>query len=298
MAKNIDLNSALNRLRMAVPEAVLPPDPAGLEQLQRKVPKLPLEVCQVYAQIGGMRWTSRLPLHMMPPLDVAATIQDFRRLHEREEDDWGTCLAPFGDGESGILLFSDDGSNYIGLHLRAPYATRGLILDHEEPSFAPQFRSLASVLNALANSVDKECYFGNMPTDYPVIDATLADDNDRALSLQLLADHHSDPDKNKAEAHAAMQLSHPDDMEIFAALLGSPDMWISERMCRIVGLRRYRPAINRMVEAAAIAGGNNRIIASIDALRDWPDDEAQDALRVLRSRVDKGYSGYFPQHLR
>jgi hypothetical protein len=139
----------------------------------------------------------------------------------------------------------------------------------------------------------KECYFGNMPTDYPVIDPTLADDNDRALSLQLLADHHNDMDKNKAEAYAAMQLSHPDDMEIFAALLDSPDMWISERMCRIVGLRRYRPAINRMVQAAAIAGGN-RIIASIVALRDWPDDEAQDALMVLRSRVDEGYSAYFP----
>jgi hypothetical protein len=95
MAKKIDLNSALDRLRMAVPEAVLPPDPTGLEELQRKVPKLPLEVRQVYAQIGGMRSTSRLPLHMMPPRDVAATIQNFRRLHERVDDDWGTCLAPF-----------------------------------------------------------------------------------------------------------------------------------------------------------------------------------------------------------
>src|SRR5262249_32700541 len=115
----------------------------------------------------------------------------------------------------------------------------------------------------------------------------------RELSLQLLTQYYRDPHRYRADAHAAMQLSHPDDMETFANLLDSEDMWISEKMCRIVGIRRYRPAINRMVEVA-IAKGGNRIIAAIVALRAWPEEEALSALRELKGRLGKNYDAYFP----
>jgi hypothetical protein len=295
MAGEIDPQTALDRLRRAVPEDLWPPDAAGLEDLQRNVSQLPLEVSQVYSQVGGMRRSPRLPLRLMRPGEVAATVQDFRLAGQTSYD---AGSAPFGDGEHAILLFSDDSGNYLGLHLKAPLAPRGFILDHEEPNFEPRFKSLARMLDALAESVDREeCYFGDMPTDYPAIQPALVNADDRKLSLQLLNQHYRDPHKRRAEAHAAMQLSHPDDMETFANLLDSEDMWISEKMCRIVGMRRYRPAINRMVEVA-IAKGGNRIIATIVALRGWPDEEALSALRVMKGRVGKDYEAYFPPSLR
>jgi len=61
MAGEINLQTALDRLRRAVPEDLWPPDAAGLEDLQRNVSQLPLEVSQVYGQIGGTRWSPRLP---------------------------------------------------------------------------------------------------------------------------------------------------------------------------------------------------------------------------------------------
>jgi hypothetical protein len=294
LAKSIPKGLSI-RLRRAAPEDLWPPDAAGLEDLQRNVSQLPLEVSQVYSHIGGMRRSPRFPLYLMRPGEVAATVQEFRLAGQTLHD---AGLASFGDGEHAILLFSDGNGNYLGLHLKAPFAPRGFILDHEEPNLEPRFKSLASMLDALAQSVDREeCYFGDMPTDYPAIEPALVNADDRELSLQLLNQYYHDPHKYRADAHAAMQLSHPHDMETFANLLDSEDMWISEKMCRIVGLRRYRPAINRMVEVA-IAKGGNRIIATIVALRGWPDEEALSALRVIKGRLGKAYDPYFPPSLR
>jgi hypothetical protein len=225
----------------------------------------------------------------MTPIDVAATVRDFRALR-KHDDSYPQQVARLGDGEKHLLLAHDNQSNYLGLHMRTPYASRVFTLDHAEPSTVPTFRSVASMLNAMADCVSRQV----LRPDYPVLDARIANADDRRLSLDQLNLHLSDPDKKDNEAFAAMQLSHPDDMELFCELLDSGDMWIAERMCAIVGGRRYRPAIQRMVEAAATRGGN-RIVATIAALRDWPIKEARDALRTLRDRVDEGYRAYFPQ---
>jgi hypothetical protein len=289
------MDEAVDRLRATFPDHVLAPDPAGLAELERIAPRLPPEVRRLYGLTGGMRENFDLPAWLMPPSETARTIANFRDLRA-SPDSYDQRQAACGDASACLLLFSDGNSNYLGLHLTPPYAPRGFALDHEEPSLEPKFKSLASMLDALVVCAGREGGFvGDMPADYPVTDAVLADATDRALSLRLLAEYRQQPEIGAALAFAAMQLSHPDDMEAFCDLLDSPDMWVAEKMCGLVGLRRYRQAIGQLTKAAM--RGGNRTIGAIVALRDWQDEDARAALRDLRSRLGKNYSPYFPKDL-
>ncbi len=293
MTSASDLTAVLERLRSAVPEAVLPPDPGGLGELLRLVPGLPSDVRQAYAVTGGMRATERLPLYLMPPRDVAATIEEVRRPD-------GSALAwvgrtEFGDGKTGLLLFTDD-KRHIGLHLREP-GCRAACLNHDEPSSEPRFKSLASILNALLGWLDHDDIdFDDIATDYPIREARAVAPDDRALSLQLLARYLGDENKCAAIAAAAIQLSHPHDMPQFLQLIDDEHTGVGEKVCRIVGLRRFEPAINRMKTGSRVA--TIALIGAIVALRDWPGELAADALKSLRRRLGDDYGGYFPKHLR
>ncbi len=217
-----DMDAAVDRLRAAFPDYVLPPDPEGLAELERMVPHLPPEVRRLYTLTGGMRENSALPAWLMPPDEAAWTLANFRDLGT-SQDDYDKRHATFGDGSACLLLFTDGNSNYLGLHLKSPYAPRGFVLDHGEPCLEPKFKSLAGMLEALVASASREeCWIGDMPTDYPVTDAALADATDCALSLQLLAEYRRNPETCAAEAFAAMQLSHPDAMEAFCDFSRQP----------------------------------------------------------------------------
>ncbi len=165
-------------------------------------------------------------------------------------------------------------------------------------SAEPTFRSLARMIEAM---IDHSLLDGldciDAPNDYPVANASSATDQDRALSLQLLNEHLALPEEHAASAFAAMQLSHPSDMGAFLPLLDSDNMWVAEHMFRLVGLRRYEPAIQQMTRRAAERGGN-RVIAAIVALREWPGTAAEDALRWLYAHVEPGCHSWFPERIR
>jgi len=63
-------------------------------------------------------------------------------------------------------------------------------------------------------------------------------------------------------------------------------------MTGLTGRRRFKAGISQIVEAAVGKGGN-RIIATLGALREWPDSDAQRALETLRLRFGEDYEPYF-----
>jgi hypothetical protein len=290
-----ELSGAISRLKATFPDRLQPPDLSALNRLVELVPNLSTEVKELYQEIGGMSPADG-PVYLMPTDEVTSTIVEFRKLEAGDAYDVG--MSRYGNGRDLLLLFNDFGSNYWGLHLNPPCAPRGFVLDHDEMSAEPTFRSLARMLETMID----HCLLDGLdcidaPNDYPVLDAPTASENDRVLSIQLLNEHLSLPDKRAELAFAAMQLSHPDDMGMFAPLLDSADMWVAEHMCRLVGLRRYEPAIQPMIRAAAECGGN-RIIGAIVALRDWQSPEAEAALLWLYDRVEPGCRSWFPERIR
>jgi hypothetical protein len=292
--RGTELSAAISRLKATFPDQLQAPDPSALSRLLELVPDLPTEVLELYQEIDGMS-PPRAPVHLMPAAEIADTVTMFRSLDAG--DSYEAKISRYGSGRDLLLLFNDFGSNYWGLHLKSPYAPRGFVLNHEEMTAEPAFGSLARMLETMIN----HCLHGGLdcidaPNDYPVLDAAFATEQDRALSRQLLKEHLAFPEKHSS-AFAAMQLSHPDDTEMFAPLLHSDDMWVAEQMCRLVGLRRYGPAIQTMTREAAERGGN-RIIGTIVALRDWPGQEAETALRWLYDHVEPGCRSWFPERIR
>jgi len=288
-----DLEAAIARLRDKLGEMVLPPDPKGLEALCDVAPNLPNEVLALFKHVGGTQ--PHRPLYLMSPEKVARSILAWREdLAALGNTNY---LAPFADGIEYLLLFHDGNANFLGLHLKPPLAPRGFVLDHDEPNACPKFRSLAAMIDAMCLAYDTEDVLdcNNVQTDYPRLSPDDVAIEDRMLSRQLLAQHLNDEDGVDA-AFSAIQLSCPMDMELLMPLLDSENMWISARVCRLIGERKYTAGIARMVDAAVTRGGN-RISAAVFALRSWNDERAKSGLHALRDGLGAEFPDYYLKYL-
>ncbi len=122
-----DLSVAISRLKAAFPDRLQPPDMNTLDRLVELIPDLPIEVRMLYQEVGGVSLPHG-PVHLMPVMEVADTVARFRKMGVDDFRD--ADVSRYGDGRDMILLFSDLGSNYWGLHLKPPYAPRGFVLNH------------------------------------------------------------------------------------------------------------------------------------------------------------------------
>lgn len=288
-----DLAASIARLRDKLGEMVLPPDPSGLALLRDVATNLPDEVIELFRHVGGTQ--PHYPLYLMSAEKVVRTIQECREDIAAGNDDY--LPWHFGDGNKYLLLFDDRGSNFLGIHLAAPLAPRGFVLDHDEPNADPQFSSLATMIDAMciAYETAEVCDCTQVRRDYPRLSPHDVSAEDRILSRQLLSQHLNDEDDVNA-AFSAIQLSDPRDMEQLMPLLASDDMWISARVCELIGQRKYIAGIARMIDATVVGRGN-RISASVVALRDWNDERAKSGLRALRDRLGADFPDYYLEYL-
>lgn len=252
-ATGADLHAGLNDVQLAEFQAALgaalPPD---LEQL--------------YRDHDGIRGCSELAMRMLSSAEVVRETAATRACHP-------------GLLEPGASLFwTDDNGNYAGVFLSGVLAHRAFVLDHEEPDPTPRFFDVRSLCRHLVQGAGD--IIGEDIRDYPAIEdlgPTAAED--RELGRQFLRAHTARPDDPRS-AFLALALLPPADTHLVVPLLRSPDMWIQEQACVLLGRRRYEPAIPELVEVARV-GKHNGKAAALRALQRIDTSAADVALQTL-----------------
>ncbi len=192
-----------------------------------------------------------------------------------------------------LLLWTDDNSNYAGVFFQGDLAPRVAIIDHEETEDTPRFFSVESFEAARNAGIDQDQPWYEFLPDYPVTSAEYPmHDTDRELALKYLADYRRRPDKARHLAFYALNLLPPGDTPIVCEFLWSDDMWVQERVCAIIGHRRYAPATQDLHEMA-LRGSHNGRIAAILALKKIRSPDARECLASLKRDLGDSFAPYF-----
>lgn len=75
---------------------------------------------------------------------------------------------PFDPAPDARYLFTDDNSNWAGVFVSGPFRGKWLLLDHDEPEWAPRFFNLERFIVALNEAASRGVGFEAMRTDYPL----------------------------------------------------------------------------------------------------------------------------------
>ncbi len=239
---------------------------------------LPSDLASLYVDHDGMLGTSNLPMRM---LSCAEALRENTAVRAFD----GQLLEP-----GACLFWTDDHSNYAGVFLSGPLVHRVFILDHDDPELTPRFFDVRSFTRHLLAHPDD--VLGGDGYDYPAIEdpgPTAAED--RRLGREFLREH-TESRQDQRTAFLALALLPPEDTHLAVPLLDSPDMWIQERACLLLGVRRHRAAIPRLVEVAR-SGLHNGRIAAVVALKRMATPEAESALHTLEGELGEGFRLYF-----
>jgi hypothetical protein len=239
---------------------------------------LPADLAALYVDHDGMVSSSGIAMRMLSRAEVLRDTSAVRA-------DDPTLLEP-----GAALFWTDDNSNYAGVFLNAPLAPRIFLFDHEEPDPAPRFFGVRSFVEHLLAQADD--LLGNDLRDYPVttnLGPTHAED--RRLALEFLRQHAAEP-TNLRSAFLALALLPPDETHLALPLLASPDMWVQEQTCRLLGVRRHHQAMPPLVDVAR-NGQHNGKIAAIIALKHMRTHEADTALHHLERELGLAFAPYF-----
>lgn len=178
------------------------------------------------------------------------------------------------------LLWSDDNGDYMGIYLAEPLTGKIFFLDHEEPDYAPRFRSVRTFYEALinaakCNAVKSEdeyfIYYKDLATDYPKSRADpLHDDSDMNAASTYVNLYQAESDNRKRFRYASIAMNllpiyHRDALVMFADDTRNP--WIQERAIRIFGLRRDKQAIEQITRIVHTSKHGNPQIAGELALQ-------------------------------
>jgi hypothetical protein len=198
---------------------------------------------------------------------------------------------PFDDHELGTF-WTDDDSNYAGVFASGPLSGRVFIIDHEETSSEPCWRSVESFYDALLDARDAGLDWSELVTDYPR-EPTDESPGDDALASSLFTLHHAQPDSPAGQraAHQALALSSATHADQVMSLLRSADMWIQERAVQILGHWRWDPATAAIIDVVRNGQHNGRT-AGILALKRIGTHDARTALAALREEFGDTFSAY------
>lgn len=212
---------------------------AELRTLQRRIGvALPVELIALYRDHNGAAPQATPALRFMSTDEV-------RAFHAATAEHLWT--------ELGVRYFwTDDNSNYAGVYLDGPLTGRVTFLDHEEPDLSPCYRSVGSFLRAHLLALEGGLSHAEMAREYPemrdVHSPDLEDDFGLAKVLEERFERGESDELKRFYAFAAMALTPPRHTDALLRFLDLDDMWIPERCCEIVGVRRYEPAIPRLIE--------------------------------------------------
>lgn len=207
--------------------------------------------------------------------------------------------------QTEAVFWSDDDSNFIGLHLESPLAGMVFFWDHEDPTKIPRYRSTANFLRALLEAArhnrdvsdededDPITYFFQMPTDFPKLRPDSEHDSADLAAAQIYIERYkqeTDLKKRRQHAFIAMNLLPFDSREPLVMFADDHDMHVQAKAIELFGLRRDTAAIPQITRLVLSAFGTNPRLAGIGALAAIQTPESQAALLQIASQLLPGYA--------
>jgi hypothetical protein len=210
-------------------------DAGAIEELEQALgARFPDDVLQMYRTCGGLRdesWTGIPPMRLMGPDEAIETAEILR--------DGADMYSP---SPKARYLFTDDGSNWVGVFVQGPLRGKLTILDHDAPQRHPRFRDVASFIDKLVDAGRRDLDWPEMNTDYPLrpeSDAALIADA-APLAEHYLAKYRAATSTTKAvrAATTALHLLPPSDWPVLRELLQSPHQYVRYVALKVVGLHQ------------------------------------------------------------
>lgn len=190
----------------------------------------------------------------------------FSVLGDDEFDEMREYLGNFPVYQFLVPLLTDNNSNYYCLYVGGPLKNMTCYLNHEELDLAPRFRSLASLLDAVANYPhrfgmdDFEAHFFDFPSREP--SPNYEEDQKIISALHHALAAAADEDQRTQTAFAIMALASPADLEaVIYPFLDDEDMYVQERAIRLLGFHAYKPAAAKLKALATNAHHNGQLAA-------------------------------------
>ncbi len=263
-----------------------------LYQLQSWLGHVPNDVLTLYRDHNGSDslpclGRSRLAARLMPIAEALKTSEAMQRT-----DTPGI--------ESTICLWSDHNSNYCCVYTRGPLEGFVAILDHEEPMLAPAFRSIASFMSQLLSDGPKtgqeDQGGGQVAYDIPSLSRCIPElsadldsfDQDSLLAklFEQLYSGEQDVRLRRLFAFCSICLTPFGNTADIFPFMDDEDMWIAESAVRLVDVRRYSGAVERL-ETLAHQGGHNSSMAALNCLCRLNTNESREALRRLQNTLSE-----------
>ena len=238
-------------------------------------------------------------MRLLPAAEVIAAFDGFCRFGSLRGS------APFWRGSNGEFALA---------FLSGPLTGRVYIIDYDGRNESVSYRTVNSFVDSLNEGAAERVNWYNLRTDYyvytdyfiwragvckPAAESDLAADREAVAALR--AEYASATIKDVFDDHHyAMNIlgvTPPSETESILEFLDSDDMWIQARSCRIVGHRRFEPAIQKL-GVVACEGTANGATAAMDALGRIGTPAAVEELRRIAPRIEKGLENYFNSVLR
>lgn len=260
-------------------------DEAALNELESALgASLPAPMRELYSACGVMSEDAldHLPMRLMAVEDVLDTLECLREGQE------SYCPSP-----DARYLFSDDNSNWAGIYVTGPLTGKIVLLDHDDPSEAPRFRSLSSFIDAMIAAGRDGSDFTELSTDYPLAadcEESLARDA-LPIARQLLENARS---SDKIEViintiEVALHLLPASEVDVLRELLSSPHQFVRYKAVKLAGHQKQAKMIQDLVEYADLSRKENNYThwsATMSALISMG---AKEAVEKQRKAVPKSW---------
>jgi len=216
-------------------------DTEAIERLEQALgARFPEDVREMYRMCGGLddeRWTGVPPMRLMQPDEVIEAAEILR--------DAADMYSP---SRKARYLFTDDGSNWVGVFVHGPLQGKLTILDHDAPQRHPRFRDVASFIGKLIDAGRRDVDWPEMDTDYPLrpsSEAALVTDAG-GLAESYLARYRAATSAEKAvrAATTALHLLPPSDWPVLRELLQAPYQYIRYVALEVIGLHQATELIS------------------------------------------------------
>jgi len=283
------MQDILSLLRNRGIEQMLPATEKEIRSAERKLDcSLPDEVYQLYLDHDGEARHRALPFRQ---LTLEEAIEFHAAARESEMLDFERYEARY--------FWTDDNSNYAGVFVSGPMQDMVTFADHENINPDPVFRNTRNFLNAMLNSpadADWTELQAEVPELQPGTPRQRASDlATREVLLDMLL---SAPEEEILRLKSAVITLTPFDLTAeILPYLSDEDMFVQEDACKLLGKRRFMPALDALFQVAQ-AGKHNARIAAMLALGQLKGPESLDRLLALRKTAGEGLAPYLAMALR
>ncbi|MCG7409428.1 HEAT repeat domain-containing protein [Paenibacillus sp. ACRRX] len=218
------------------------------------------------------RFSITLPIRLVEELETHSKQQKdqkyFLRLMEFDEIiETADFMSEMEVYQDIIPLWTDDHSNYIGLHFQGACKYRISYINHEETDLSPSFRSISSFITKLEQhpNLDWDELKKDYPSEIEFSNTELAEDSICIEELNKLISSNEliNDDVRCQYIFSIMALTPKRDLDSLIKYLDDEDMYVQERACEIIGFHRYIPAKEKLTEVSKNGMHNGKLAATI-----------------------------------